>query len=339
MSEFEKSVTQYEKIVKKIIKVDKELEKRKKQLEKRGGIYANKKDVDIEQEYTESTDKVLPSAFVEEQAKIDPLGLSDDKKEDLGDKIYEEKIKTDIENKKQSTTESIISTDKVLPSAFRKKQSKQDALGLSGGRKEEASEKISGEKIKAVVEDKKQSITESIMSALGIKVGEKRKDATKSSLVGGEGAPIQKDNVFKSLVKKVDGLEQKQETFAKLFSKGQSLVSGTANLTPTGIIQSVTSLGRAHPIIAAVITVTTALVIGHLAQFEAGGTRDIRKKRKAEDESLIGIDNENVIANGEILFFSNPSSLQGMPRGQSNTIQLRDGIARYEQRHQGSYNF
>ena len=225
-----------------------------------------------------------------------------------------------------------------LPSSFVRKETKQDELGLAGGRLEESQAKLSAQKkIRAEFDKRKLSITESIISALGIKIFGKEKIA-KDSLVSGEGRPINKQNVFKDLVKKVDLIEQTQESFAQLFSQSSSLVSGAANLTSAGVLAKIGAIGStALPIIGVVIAIATAIVTAHLNQYEAGGTRDKRKKLTAEDDSLTGIENENAIASGEILFFSNPSSLQGMPRGNSNTIGLRDGHARYEQTHQGSY--
>ena len=223
-----------------------------------------------------------------------------------------------------------------LPSAFLKARGKKEDTGLFGGRLHESGQKQYGQKIKPETEKEKRSITDAVMNALGIKSA-REESLTKGSLVGDVGAPVKKKNAFKKLQKDVKRLQTNQEAFAKLATKGQALVQGAANLSPAGLLDTGIVIASKHPIVAVVMAVALAGVYAYLSQYGPGGTRDRRKKYKAEDDSLIGVDNENVIASGENLFFSNPSSLQGMPRGNSNTVNLRDGIARYDQRHQGSY--
>ena len=108
-----------------------------------------------------------------------------------------------------------------------------------------------------------------------------------------------------------------------------------------GVMGKITSISSKLPIIGiavtAAIAVSMAVVNAHLESYKAGGTRDIRLKQMAEDLSLIGVENDNTIFSGSVLFFSNPSRLQGLPSGRSNTQDLMGGISRYNLRTQGAY--
>ena len=225
-----------------------------------------------------------------------------------------------------------------LPSAFVRKQQKQNNLGLFGGRLDDSTSVDPSEKIRSESEKQKLNPVEALLFSLGVKTYKLEKLA-KGSLVSGAGAPIQKNNAFKNLVTKVNRLTVAQRATATILSQGQSFVSGASRLTSVaGITGLLGTVASRIPHVAAIILVATAVTKAYLAQFKAGGTRDKRKKVKAEDVSLIGVDNENVIASGTNLFLSNPQILQGLPRGNSNTIHLRDGIVRYKQRHQGDYS-
>ena len=90
-------------------------------------------------------------------------------------------------------------------------------------------------------------------------------------------------------------------------------------------------------IAALAVTISVAAWQKYVDQYRRGGTRDPSKSVKASDVSMVGVDYENMITSGEIVFFSNPSRLQGLPRGISNTADIMEGVSRYRQRHQGSY--
>lgn len=226
----------------------------------------------------------------------------------------------------------------ALPSAFVRKNKRLEEAGLIGGRLGDSNQKKTGQKFSPELEDAKLNIADSIASALGIKIN-REQAVTSGSLVGSSGAPIRKANRLQEVEDDVSNLKTNQKAFAKLFSEGQSIVGGAAGLTSAdGIIGNVLGFATRIPHVAAIIGIATVAVKAYFGQYGPGGRRDKRKKVLAEDDSIIGIENENLIANGEILFFSNPSSLQGLPRGHSNTQNLRNGVARYNQRHRGSYD-
>jgi len=86
-----------------------------------------------------------------------------------------------------------------------------------------------------------------------------------------------------------------------------------------------------------ITTIATKTWERYKSQYGKGGTRDIRKLILAKDVSRIGIENENELESGANLFLSNPQLLTGLARGPSNTESLREGLARWKQRHEGTY--
>ena len=125
---------------------------------------------------------------------------------------------------------------------------------------------------------------------------------------------------------------------ARAFSTATGLAAVTSNIgTYGGAFTAISMFTKRLPYIGLIIAAVAAITKAYLAQYRPGGVRDVRKLYRAQDESMIGITNENMIAAGETLFISNPHSLQGMPRGNSNTMNLRDGISRYNLRHMGDY--
>lgn len=235
----------------------------------------------------------------------------------------------------------------VLPRNITRRRAKDLEKGLLGGRLADSSTKLRDTKITADVEEK-FSVTDNIMRALGINVRDKSK-LKKSSLVSGVGpvAGIRPASEFTTIKNKVSRLENSQKAIASVVTKGDSLIGGSSGLLSnikrgsTGgsleIFNLLGSFGKFVLPATFVIAIATKVYEEYQKQYGAGGTRDVRKLVKAEDTSLIGIENENEIASGEILFLSNPNVLQGLGRGPSNTENLREGEARYKQRHQGSY--
>ena len=147
-------------------------------------------------------------------------------------------------------------------------------------------------------------------------------------------AAIVKKSEFNKLQNKVNA----NEKFLVQFSQGKDLIQGAAGLaTPNGILGAGLGASRAIPGIGIAITIAKVLADKYVAQFGAGGTKDNRKKVLAEDVSNIGVENETDIASGRKLFLSNPFNNQGVPRGPSNTEDLRDGIRIYNLRQEGSY--
>ena len=128
------------------------------------------------------------------------------------------------------------------------------------------------------------------------------------------------------------------EKVLSLFSRGSGFISGASGLaTPGGILSSVTGIASRVPQIAIAITAAKIVADKYIGQFAAGGTRDTRVKIRDEDLSNIGVENETDIASGRKLLLSNPLQNQGLPTGNSNTQNIRDGIRIYNLRQEGSY--
>lgn len=123
-----------------------------------------------------------------------------------------------------------------------------------------------------------------------------------------------------------------------LFQRGSGFISGAAGLsTPGGILSSVSGLAQRVPQIAIVVATAKIIADKYIVQFADGGTKDTRVKIQDEDLSNIGVNNETDIASGRKLFLSNPLRNQGLPTGNSNTQNIRDGIRIYNLRQEGSY--
>ncbi len=240
---------------------------------------------------------------------------------------------------KKSKGQGIFSTDsgkEALPSSFLKKRKKLGDSGLAGGRGKDSAEKLVGDRIKADTEEKFNR-TEGILSALGLNIKSKKK-LTKNSLVSGGGAPIQKSNEFKKLRNEVASVKKNQKALAESLSDTSSLVRGASGLsTPSGIFGAGMGLATKIPHLAAVSGIATALYAKFQSQYGSAGTKDTRKKVLANDVSNIGSELESDIDSGSKLFLSNPLSNQGLPRGNSNTANLRDGTRIHIQRKEGSY--
>ena len=147
-------------------------------------------------------------------------------------------------------------------------------------------------------------------------------------------AAVVKKSEFTKLQTQVNA----NEKVLSLFSRGQGFISGAAGLsTPGGILS--TASGLAGRIPGAIIAIGAAKIVAekYIGQFGAGGTRDTRVKIQDEDVSNIGVENETDIASGRKLFLSNPLRNQGLPTGNSNTQNIRDGIRIYNLRQEGSY--
>ena len=151
-------------------------------------------------------------------------------------------------------------------------------------------------------------------------------------------APISNKSEFSILRDKVKMLESGNMWVARMFGMGRNIPAsigrfGTLHSAATGVL----SLASKAPYIALIIAVATAVIKTYVGQYRPGGPRDVRKLFRAQDDSMIGIPNENMLAAGETLFISNPQYLQGMPKSNTNTMNLRDGISRFNLRHMGDY--
>ena len=224
----------------------------------------------------------------------------------------------------------------LLPSAITRKRKKQLEKGLGGGRLEESTIKTKDARIRPTFTQRKQSLTNDFLLAFGIKNPKKLAEA---SLVSATGAPLKRFNEFNALRKDVGNLKKTQGAIAKMISGSIPLVSGASALQSTrGIYNSLFGLVGRIGFPAIIITMlVTKIYKQYKAMYGKGGTRDIRKLIKAGDISLIGVENDNFLASGEILFLSNPNVLQGLSKGSSNTENIRTDISRFKQRHEGTY--
>lgn len=239
----------------------------------------------------------------------------------------------------QSEIERAV-TGGALPSATVRKRNRLFDKGILGGRFDESTAKNKNNKIN-VITDEKFSRVESFMNALGIKTAS-RKSISDNSLISGVGptAGIQKPNQFKELKTKVEKIQDSQKAIAETLGEGTSLLSGASGLTSAAGLSNIigSTIARFGLPVSAITQIALALKKEHREQYGGGGTRDARKLELAEDVSRTGIENENALESAEVLFLSNPQVLSGLARGPSNTENLRAGLARWKQRHEGTYN-
>jgi hypothetical protein len=185
----------------------------------------------------------------------------------------------------------------------------------------------SGPTLPSSIIKKQRKATTSRQADSALAAIEKAKDKKSS-------AAVVKASEFTKLQNQVNA----NEKVLSLFSRGQGFISGAAGLsTPGGILS--TASGLASRIPGAIIVIGAAKIVAekYIGQFGAGGTRDTRVQIQDEDLSDIGIANETAIDSGRKLFLSNPLKNQGLPTGNSNTQNIRDGIRIYNLRQEGSY--
>lgn len=193
----------------------------------------------------------------------------------------------------------------TLPRSITRKRQRELDRGIAGGRNVEGAQKLFGEKL----------------------------------LPESAGAPIKRNQVFKDLQKKVDGIENTQNAMTKIFGLMSPLVRGSSGLQSIGGLGNML-LNQAAKIglpVSFITLIATKVWKQYKTQYGKGGTRDFRKLILDEDISRIGIENENELESGANLFLSNPQVLTGLPRGPSNTENLREGMARWKQRKAGTY--
>ena len=222
-------------------------------------------------------------------------------------------------------------------------RSMKDAGRLRGGPKQEIRKELGfRDKVNRAYDILRGREDRDIALPKGIK-GSPKKVPFRKMLEGlmrgpASGSPISNKSEFSILRDKVKMLESGNMWITRMFGMGKNL---PASIGRFGSLQSaatgVMSLASKAPYIAIVVAVATAVIKSYVGQYRPGGTRDVRKLFRAQDDSMIGIANENMLAAGESLFISNPHYLQGMPKSNTNTVNLRDGISRYNLRHKGDY--
>lgn len=193
----------------------------------------------------------------------------------------------------------------TLPRSTTRKKQRELDRGLSGGRASEGGQKLSDDKLLSV----------------------------------SDGAPFKRNQVFKDLQKKVTALENTSYALTKVFGMMGPLIHGGSGLQSVGglgnlLLKQASRIGLP---ISFITLIATKVWEQYKAKYGKGGPRDIRKLVLSEDVSRIGIDNENELESAENLFFSNPQRLTGLAQGPSNTENLREGMARWKQRHEGTY--
>jgi len=145
---------------------------------------------------------------------------------------------------------------------------------------------------------------------------------------------VVKKSEFTKLQQKVNV----QESILGSLTRGQNFIQGASGLAaPGGILSAAGGTARLIPGVGIAIAAAQIVADKFASQFGAGGTRDTRVKIRDEDLSNIGVENETDIASGRKLFLSNPLQNQGLPTGNSNTQNIRDGIRIYNLRQEGSY--
>ena len=162
-----------------------------------------------------------------------------------------------------------------------------------------------------------------------------------SILAGLEKASDKKSSaaiVKKSEFTKLQNQVNVQQNILNTITRGQNLLSGASGLaTPGGILSVASGTTKYIPGLAVAIAAAQIVADKYIGQFGDGGTKDTRVKIRDEDLSNIGVENETDIASGRKLFLSNPLKNQGLPTGNSNTQNIRDGIRIYNLRQEGSY--
>jgi hypothetical protein len=190
--------------------------------------------------------------------------------------------------------------------------------GIFGGQGEALPSSIIKKKRKA--ESSRQA--DSVLAAV-----EKAKDKKSAAAI-----------VKKSEFTKLQNQVNVQQNVLNTITRGQNLLQGASGLTaPGGILSAASGAARVIPGVAIAIAAAQIVADKFASQFGAGGTRDTRVKIRDEDLSNIGVENETDIASGRKLFLSNPLRNQGLPTGNSNTQNIRDGIRVYNLRQEGSY--
>jgi len=228
----------------------------------------------------------------------------------------------------QSQLEKLVQGG-ALPASITRKNRRLLSKGLLSGRLEDSLRKTKDQKIKS------SDLSPSVFDSLFVKLGLRKE---KIGLVSGTG-PL---SGLKELKKLQNAESLQKKMFGKVITKGNNpggIVSSLFGFAQKGAFaQAVfgTLIDKVIP--AAIITkLGTAIWKMYKSQYGKGGTRDVRKLILSEDVSRIGIENENELESGANLFFSNPQVLSGLSRGPSNTENLREGMARWKQRHEGTY--
>ena len=348
-------------------KIEQELKKITKENKKRGGIYTSDTDADAP---ADTNTPALPrnkdtKDFMKFRKEIDPNATWQDWINSQG------RIKK-AQNPKRAAGDSKIRpeiaeinpVEAILESLgikkFQRKASKKSLVSAVGSPSKEGDNEFyavrkriegleNGQKGMATFLTKTQSLlggatgaAGSISNVGGMMQSPQGMASLAQVMFGGVAntlTTVGNPDTIKSVSKTMGGLARSVSSTLSI-GNAESIGASTQSML-NGVMGKITSISSKLPIIGiavtAAIAVSMAVVNAHLESYKAGGTRDIRLKQMAEDLSLIGVENDNTIFSGSVLFFSNPSRLQGLPSGRSNTQDLMGGISRYNLRTQGAY--
>ncbi len=173
----------------------------------------------------------------------------------------------------------------------------------------------------SVIKKRKQEELQRIIKPKGGKLGDK--------LLAGTGAPIQRNVVFKNLVKKVSTLEASQVKSQRALGFAmQAIGLGRGGLG--GISQMmIGTVGKIFFPIAIATTIAAVVFQMWKASYGRGGQNDASKLQLDSAVSFIGLERETSILGGERLFLGDTTLRQGLPKGRSNTAELRFGARQY----------
>ncbi len=173
----------------------------------------------------------------------------------------------------------------------------------------------------SVLKKRKQEELQRIIKPKGGKLGE--------GLLAGTGAPIQRNVAFKNLLKKVSLLEESQQKTQKVLGKGFQLL-GMGQGGVGGITHAlIGTVGKVFFPIAIAAAIAPMIFEIWKRSFGRGGQNDMSKTQLDSAISFIGLERETSIQGGDRLFLGNTLLKQGLPKGTSNTAELRFGARQY----------
>jgi len=173
----------------------------------------------------------------------------------------------------------------------------------------------------SILKKRKQEELQRIIKPKGGKLGE--------GLLAGTGAPIQKNLVFKNLVKKVSTLEASQVKSQRVLGFAmQAIGLGRGGLGGVGQAM-IGTVGKIFFPIAIATTIAAVVFKMWKASYGRGGQQDASKIQLDSAISFIGLERETSIVGGDRLFLGDTTLKQGIPKGRSNTAELRFGARQY----------
>ncbi len=173
----------------------------------------------------------------------------------------------------------------------------------------------------SVLKKRKQEELQRIIKPKGGKLGE--------GLLEGTGAPIQRNVVFKNLQKKVSLMEQSQAKTNQVLGRAMQAI-GLGSAGVGGITHAlIGTVGKVFFPIAIAAAIAPMIFEIWKRSFGRGGQNDMSKTQLDAAISFIGLERETTILGGDRLFLGDTTLKQGIPKGRSNTSDLRFGTRQY----------